>query len=60
MTLDEAINKLEDLKRYAYEPQTQLAYNSLQLGIEALKREKFVRKHLKSSSIELLPGETED
>ena len=60
MTIDKAIKKLEDLERYAYEPETQKAHEALQLGIEALERIKSMRHDNITDAIFYLPGETED
>jgi len=58
MTIDEAIRKLAELKRYAAHPGTEEAYQALQLGIEALAREKHNRGLSPFTRIGLLPGET--
>jgi len=60
MTIDKAIQILSDEPEtldWENEPQ---AIEALKLGIEALKRVKYVRETYQKSSYVLLPGETED
>jgi len=55
LKLEKAIQKLQDLKRYAYEPETQQAIDALQLGIEGLKRELEWRERYPGMAIQPLP-----
>ena len=60
MTIDEAIQQLHKLKRYAYEPETEKAITALQLGIEALIRIQKSRGDASRYYIGYLPGETKE
>lgn len=60
MTPDEAIEKLRDLKRYSYQPETEKAEKALELGIEALIVHKWRRQQFSKEYYPPLPGETED
>ncbi|GAI19632.1 unnamed protein product [marine sediment metagenome] len=60
MKLQKAIDKLQDLTRYGYPPETDEAIDALKLGQEALKRVREYRPDMGGNDSELLPGETKD
>ena len=60
MTPKEAIEKLQDLKRYAYEPETEKAHKALDLGSEALKAIQLWRQNALYGLPRRLSGETEE
>lgn len=60
MTIDEAIEELEQAKPYITDWKSVHCRNALQLGIEALKRVAKMRTYKPDPPGLLLPGETEE
>lgn len=60
MNIPTAIETLTKLKRYSYPTIEKEAQDSLQLGIEALRREQEYRLTRGERTFDLLPGETEE
>jgi hypothetical protein len=60
MIIDEAIKRLEVFKKDTSEGAPELLDDAIQLGIEALRREKQRRENPRWGLPPLLPGETEE
>ncbi len=60
ITLKQAVKELQTDLLETGERKSVKLRAAQRLGIQSLKRELFVRQHLKPSSIELLPGETRE
>ena len=60
MTIDEAIEANEDIKRRHYNRMVDKEREAIQLGIEALKRLQTIRAPWYSIVTRLLPGETKE
>ena len=58
MTLEEAIEIMNNLCMRGYKLTTKEHYAALKLAIEALKRIKYQREHPARWELPLLPGET--
>ena len=59
MTIDEAIEQLDLMLKYPLEPMSDRDRNSVKIGIEALKRLKYMRTTYYRPISEPLPNETE-
>lgn len=60
MKINEAIRKLKDLTRYAYEPESKEALDALILGIRALERHQSRCQTTFAEMMELLHGEEKE
>ena len=60
MTIDEAIKELEEPDWLVTENHTPEYAEAVQLGIEALKREKMLRDPGVPATYDMLPGETSE
>ncbi len=58
--LDKAISRLKAYLRWRKPDPDDNFWESVQLGIEALKREQSLRENFPGLVIQLLPGETEE
>lgn len=60
MTIDEAIEKLEEAAQNLMTPRHYKYVSAIKLGIEALKRCKYIRTHPSEPRVWELPGETKE